>query len=106
MTESSNNIKYTLEKQWSFEVSSNACKEMYQNKWNKPAILPLTSDIKLFRDYIISVEKKVYNTLKINPVNMSAFKEFQENILILLVLLNRRRAGEVQPGGYHSIGRI
>jgi len=55
--ESINNFKYMIEKQWYFELSSNACKEIYQNKWNKPAILPLTSDIKLFRDYIISVEK-------------------------------------------------
>lgn len=94
--ESINNFKYMIEKQWSFELSTNACKEIYQNKWNKPAILPLTSDIKLFRDYIISVEKEAYHSLKLNPDNMSAFKELQESIMVQIVLLNRRRAGEVQ----------
>jgi len=44
-----------IEKQWSYEISTNATKDIYQKKWNKLAILPLTSDIKLFRDYIVKV---------------------------------------------------
>lgn len=51
-----NNLKYIIEKQWSYELSTNASKEIYQNKWNKPALLPLTSDIKLFREYLIQIE--------------------------------------------------
>lgn len=47
--ESVNNLKYMIEKQWSFELSTNASKEINENKWNKPALLPLTADIKLFR---------------------------------------------------------
>lgn len=94
--ESTKNFKYMIEKQWSFELSSNASKEIYQNQWNKPAILPLTSDIKLFRDHIINVEREAYRSLKLNPDNMSAFKELQQSIMAQIVLLNRRRAGEVQ----------
>lgn len=52
------NLKYMIEKQWFYEISTNASQDIYQKKWNKPAILPLTSNIKLFRDYIINVEKK------------------------------------------------
>lgn len=41
-------IEKLIKKQWSFELSTNASKEIYQRKWNKPAFLPLTSDIKIF----------------------------------------------------------
>ena len=36
------------------------------------------------------------HSLKLNPDNISAFKELQESIMVQIVLLNRRRAGEVQ----------
>ncbi|XP_050059864.1 uncharacterized protein LOC126551137 [Aphis gossypii] len=91
-----NSIKYMIEKQWSFEISTNATKDIYQKKWNKPAILPLTSDIKLFRDYIVNVEKDSYEKLKLNHNNLQAYRELQESILAQIVLLNRRRSGEVQ----------
>lgn len=71
--ETTRNFKYMIVK-WSFELSTNACKELYQKKWNKPALLPLASDIKLFRDYIVVVKRESYNALKLNPDNMSAFK--------------------------------
>lgn len=38
------NIRSIIEKQWSYELSINACKDIYQKRWNKPAYLPLTSD--------------------------------------------------------------
>jgi len=91
-----NSIKYMIEKQWSFEISTNATKDIYQKKWKKPAILPLTSDIKLFRDYIVNVEKDSYEKLKLNHSNLQAYRELQESILAQIVLLNRRRSGEVQ----------
>ncbi|XP_022162556.1 uncharacterized protein LOC111028280, partial [Myzus persicae] len=45
-------------KQWSYEVSTNASKEILQKKWNKPAFLPLTSDIQLFRNHLIHVQNE------------------------------------------------
>jgi len=70
-------VESLIQKQWSHELATNASKELYQNKWNKPALLPLTSDIKIFRDRV-------------------AFKSLQETILAQLILLNLKRAGEVQ----------
>jgi len=68
---------------------------MYQQKWNKPALIPLTSDIKLFKDYIVNLEKESYNNLKTNTNNVQFHRNLQESVLAQLVLLNRR-AGEVQ----------
>uniref|UniRef100_A0A8R2BAE1 Uncharacterized protein n=1 Tax=Acyrthosiphon pisum TaxID=7029 RepID=A0A8R2BAE1_ACYPI len=72
------NMRSIIEKQWSYEISTNACKEIFQKKWNKPAYLPLTSD------------------LKENSNNIKSYRELQESILSQLILLNRRRSGEVQ----------
>lgn len=85
-----------ITKQWSFELSTNASKEIYQRKWNKPAFLPLTSDIKIFRDYLLLVQQKSLDALKANPTNVVSFKALQDSVLAQLILLNRKRAGEVQ----------
>lgn len=90
------NMRSIIEKQWSYEISTNACKEIFQKKWNKSAYLPLTSDIKIFRDYIINVQNKCIKDLKENSNNIKAYRELQESILSQLILLNRRRSGEVQ----------
>lgn len=59
-------------------------------------MLPLTSDIKIIREHIVNVEIESYRKLKINTNNMQAYRDLQESILAQIVLLNRRRSGEVQ----------
>lgn len=90
------NMKYLIEKQWSHEISTNASKDITQKKWNKPAILPLTSDIKLYRDHLLKIENESYNKLKLNSENIQAYRDLQGSILAQLILLNRRRSGEIQ----------
>lgn len=87
---------FLIETQWSHEISSNALKDITQKKWNKPAILPLTSDIKLFRNHLLKIENESYNKLKVNPENVHAYRDLQDSILAQLILLNRRRSGEIQ----------
>jgi len=50
-------VESLIQKQWSYELATNASKELYQNKWNKPALLPLTSDIKIFQDHLVLEQK-------------------------------------------------
>ncbi|KAL5238907.1 hypothetical protein ACI65C_006317 [Semiaphis heraclei] len=90
------NMRSIIEKQWSYEVSTNASKEILQKKWNKPAFLPLTSDIQLFRNHLIHVQNVSIQELKNNPNNQKSFKNLEESVLAQLILLNRRRSGEVQ----------
>lgn len=89
-------VENLIQKQWSYELATNASKELYQKKWNKPALLPLTSDIKIFRVHLVLKQKNAIKKLKINPIDIAAFKSLQETILTQLILLNRKRAGEVQ----------
>lgn len=90
------NMRSIIDKQWSYEVSTNAVKEIFQKKWNKPAFLPLTSDIKIFRDYLIHVQNTSINEIKNCPNNLNSYRNLQESVLAQLILLNRRRSGEVQ----------
>lgn len=90
------NMRSVIEKQWSYELSTNASKEILQKKWNKPAFLPLTSDIQIFRNHLINVQQECVNELKNNPNNVDHYRNLQESILAQLILLNRRRSGEVQ----------
>jgi len=90
------NMRSIIEKQWSYEVSTNASKEIFQKKWNMPAFLPLTSDIQLFRNHLIHVQNVSIQELKNNPNNQKSFKNLEESVLAQLILLNRRRSGEVQ----------
>lgn len=89
-------VEKLIEKQWSYELSTNASKEIYQKKFNKPALLPLTSDLKVFRDHLLSVQNESMSTLKSNPKDTNSYKNLQESVLAQLILLNRKRAGEVQ----------
>lgn len=89
-------MRSIIDKQWSYEVSTNSSKEMYQKKWNKPAYLPLTSDIMLFRNHLINIQNGCMKALKNDFNNLKAYKELQESILAQLILLNRRISGEVQ----------
>lgn len=90
------NMRSIIEKQWSYEVSTNASKEILQKKWNKAAFLPLTSDIKLFRDHLIHVQNISIMELKSNPNNQKSYKNLEESVMVQLILLNRRRSGEIQ----------
>lgn len=56
----------------------------------------MTSDIQMFRKHIINIEQESYNRLKTNTNNVLAYRQLQESILVQIVLLNRRRSGEVQ----------
>lgn len=61
-------------------------KILVKKKWNRPAMLPLTSDIKIFREHIVNVEIESYTKLKINTNNMQAYRDLQESILAQIVL--------------------
>jgi len=73
-------VENLINKQWSYELSTNASKELYQKKWNKPAFLLLTSDINIFRNHLLSVEKTAFNNLKNNPMDLMSFRALQDTV--------------------------
>lgn len=89
-------FKMLVETQWNTEISSLAFKNLHEQRWEKPIMLPLTSDIKKFKDYVTEVADKALLVLKETPNNKKEFKNLVEASLALTVLFNRRRIGDVQ----------
>jgi hypothetical protein len=44
------NMKHLIVSRWNIETASLANKDLHEKKWNKPLLIPLVSDIKLFRE--------------------------------------------------------
>ncbi|KAK4886596.1 hypothetical protein RN001_002867 [Aquatica leii] len=84
-----------IESQWQYEVSSQAASDLNTNKWNKVTIVPLASDLKLLKSYLISKATSAVKALN-NKVDVSNYTVLLETIFCRVILLNRRRPGELQ----------
>ncbi|XP_063908932.1 uncharacterized protein LOC135126741 [Zophobas morio] len=82
--------------EWRFEVSTIANSDLQQKKWNKPSLIPLAEDLTLLKAYLLAESDKCRNTLAEYPENEKAFKTLTELTYVQLLLLNRRRVGELQ----------
>ncbi|XP_050503549.1 uncharacterized protein LOC126882618 [Diabrotica virgifera virgifera] len=89
-------FKDLITSEWQYEISTIANSYLSQKKWNKPSLVPLAEDLTLLRSYLLTEAEKCRNTLNDNPEDLKAFKTLQEISYIQLLLLNRRRAGELQ----------
>nr|CAI5841642.1 unnamed protein product [Callosobruchus analis] len=81
-------FRQLIETQWTTEISSLAFKSLQEQRWQKPVILPLTSDVKKFKEYVTKVADKGHLRQE--------FKNLVEASLALTILFNRRRIGDVQ----------
>ncbi|XP_063907787.1 uncharacterized protein LOC135125929 [Zophobas morio] len=98
-TNDANNLKILKElivNEWRFEVSTIANSDLQQKKWNKPSLIPLAEDLTLLKAYLLAESGKCRNTLAEYPENEKAFKTLTELTYVQLLLLNRRRVGELQ----------
>lgn len=82
--------------QWTTEVSSLAFKNMHEKRWNKPVILPLTEDILKFKEYVTRQANKSLVSLERDINNKKEFKNLVDAALVLTILYNRKRIGDVQ----------
>ncbi|CAH1379249.1 unnamed protein product [Tenebrio molitor] len=82
--------------QWTTEISSMAFKDLNERKWNKPVILPLTKDILKLKDYVSEIANKAIAHLNTEPNDKKQFKFLVEATLVLTILYNRKRIGDVQ----------
>lgn len=85
-----------IQTQWNTEISSLAHKDLNEKKWNKPIILPLTKDVIKFKDHVTKVGNLAAERLKTNPNNPQEYKNLVNAALVLTILYNRRRIGDVQ----------
>lgn len=84
-----------IESQWQYEISSQAASDLNINKWNKVTLVPLASDLKLLKDFLISKANSAVIGLN-NDGDTSEYIVLLETIFCRIILLNRRRPGELQ----------
>lgn len=89
-------FKQLLQDAWRFEISTTAASDLSTKKWNKITLLPLAKDIKVFRNYLLKIAGNALQTLKCNSKDINAYKLLMETIFCRLLLLNRKRVGELQ----------
>lgn len=89
-------LKDLIITEWKYEVGTIANNNLQQNKWNKPSLIPLAQDLALIKAYLTTEAKKHVCTLEKEGNNQKAFKTLQEIVYVQLLLLNRRRVGELQ----------
>ncbi|KAG5886935.1 hypothetical protein JTB14_025014 [Gonioctena quinquepunctata] len=87
---------------WKFEISSQAASNLHLNKWNKVTIIPLASDLKILRSYLLQTAKKVIDRLQINKKDVCAYNVLVDTIYCRVILLNRKRPGELQRMLLHT----
>nr|CAI5839193.1 unnamed protein product [Callosobruchus analis] len=81
---------------WRFEVSSVAARNLNLNKWNKTTIIPLASDLKLLMNYLLDIAKQNIEKLQTDTRDAITYNNLVETIFCRVILLNRRRPGELQ----------
>lgn len=85
-----------IKSHWKTEVSHVAANHLHAKKMNKVSIVPLAADLKILREYLITKWEKATETLSNNPNCTQAFEELTKSVLCRLLLLNRKRPGELQ----------
>ncbi|XP_012549781.2 uncharacterized protein LOC105842288 [Bombyx mori] len=85
-----------IEANWKFDVSSHAADDLNMKKWNKITIVPLASDLKLLKEHLTKLANSSTSKLQHTDLNVTAYIDLMETIFCRVLLLNRRRPGELQ----------
>ncbi|XP_044752036.1 uncharacterized protein LOC123311961 [Coccinella septempunctata] len=84
-----------IEGNWKFDVSSQAANDLNIQKWNKVSLVPLAGDLKLLKNCLLKKAEEAILNLNTNK-DAKSYLNLLETIYCRLVLLNRRRPGELQ----------
>ena len=80
---------------WSPKVSKGALTTLYERKWNKPSMLPVSNDVAKVHNYVSDTINQKIEALQ-TTTQKSDYSQLAKAILVQLILFNRRRSGEVE----------
>lgn len=92
---------HLFETNWRYEISSQAANNLNLNKWNKISIVPLASDLKIMKDYLAQCAQKSAAKLQSMSTDITAYNNLVEVTYCQVLLLNRKRPGELQRMQLH-----
>lgn len=85
-----------FQKEWKFSVSSNAYQDINKKKYNKSTALPNAKDITMLHTFVKNQLSAGISLIKSGEINQNTYKMVCQSLLTLIILLNRRRSGEVE----------
>lgn len=89
-------LRQLIQSHWNTELSSIALKDQNEKQWEKPKLLPLTSDIQIFQRHAMKTANEACENLEKEIHTLTEYRKLTECVLALTLLLNRKRIGEVQ----------
>lgn len=91
------NLVTVFQKEWKFSISSNAFQDLSKKKFNKTISLPDAKDITLLHNYLLNQIQNVTHLIEEKKeINQDTYKVLCKTLLTQIILLNRRRSGEVE----------
>ncbi|CAI6353841.1 unnamed protein product [Macrosiphum euphorbiae] len=90
------NFKKIFQMEWKYAISSNAIQDMSKKKFNKSIKLPNADDIQLLHNYLLDEMIKGKNLIEKGLYTQVTYKMVCQCLLSQIILLNRRRSGEVE----------
>lgn len=86
-----------VESSWQYAIGSLTLKDLNEKNSTIPQALPITADIKLFKNnYTQNKAEERISRLKNDYKDVNAFKNVTDAALAFSILLNRKRVGDVQ----------
>lgn len=91
-----------IDANWKFDVSSQAATDLNKKKWNKVTIVPLANDLKILKEYLSKKSEEAAMRIKEGSYNVATYIQLLETVYCRVLLLNRRRPGELQRIKLHD----
>lgn len=88
-------FKKIITSQWSTEIGSLALKDLNEKAASKPKLLPFTEDIIKLKKFVENIAEDSYIQLQ-NTKSVELFRILAETTLVLTILHNRKRVGDIQ----------
>lgn len=90
------NFKKLVESRWTIELSSLANKHLVEKRWQKPLLLPLVSDVQMFKEECYKIANDCVSLFRKREDYIETYKLLVNCTLAMLIVFNRRRIGDVQ----------
>lgn len=90
------------ESNWKYDVSTQAARDLNEKKWNKITIVPLANDLKILKEYLNKKSLDVAIKIKEGLQTTETYTQLLETVYCRVLLLNRRRPGELQRITVHD----
>lgn len=74
-------LMHLIETNWRYDVSSQAADDLNVKTWNKVSLVPLASDLKKLKTYLVTTGNSAASTLREDPDDERAFSVIRNHEL-------------------------